>query len=487
MTVPDYTRKSLFIGGRWHTPRSTDLRPVHEAATGALLGTAPLAGPEDIDAAVAAARAAFDKGPWPRMSVSERGAALRALATELDRRGDFTAELVSRENGMPSVMSRGANVAVPVALLHRYADLIETGGLEEVRSSPRGATIVRRAPVGVVAAIVPWNFPQLIAVAKIAPALAAGCTVVVKPSPETALDAYVLADAAEAVGLPDGVLNIVPAERDSSAALVAHPDVDKVSFTGGTAAGRHIGEVCGRLLRPVTLELGGKSASIVLDDADPDVFAAQLAATSFINNGQACVLHSRILAPRSRYEEVVSLVAEQARSLVVGDPLDPGVTCGPMVSQEHRDRVMGYIEAARASDARLVAGGRALDGPGWFVEPTVFADVDPRSRLAQEEVFGPVVAVIRYEDDDDAVAIANDSPYGLAGAVWTRDEERGVGIARRIRTGTFGVNYYQMDLGAPFGGTKASGLGRELGPEGLDAFVEYQSIYVGTSERKVGV
>jgi acyl-CoA reductase-like NAD-dependent aldehyde dehydrogenase len=323
--------------------------------------------------------------------------------------------------------------------------------------------------------------------AKIAPALAAGCTVVVKPSPETALDAYVLADAAEAVGLPDGVLNIVPAERDSSAALVAHPDVDKVSFTGGTAAGRHIGEVCGRLLRPVTLELGGKSASIVLDDADPDVFAAQLAATSFINNGQACVLHSRILAPRSRYEEIVSIVAEQARSLVVGDPLDPGVTCGPMVSQEHRDRVMGHIEAARASDARLVVGGRALDGPGWFVEPTVFADVDPRSRLAQEEVFGPVVAVIRYEDDDDAVAIANDSPYGLAGAVWTRDVERGVEIARRIRTGTFGVNYYQMDLGAPFGGTKASGLGRELGPEGLDAFVEYQSIYVGTSERKVGV
>lgn len=486
MTVPDYTRECLFIGGRWTAPHSTDTRPVYEAATGQLLGTAPLADAGDIDAAVRAARTAFDWGPWPSMPVAERAAMLRALAAELDRRGDFTAELVTRENGMPSAVSRGSNVSVPVALLHRYADLIESGRLEEVRPSLRGATIVRRAPVGVVAAIVPWNFPQLIAMAKIAPALAAGCTVVVKPSPETALDAYVLADAAEAVGLPDGVLNVVPAERDASAALVAHPGVDKVSFTGSTAAGRHIGEVCGRLLRPVTLELGGKSASIVLDDADLDVFADRLATTSFINNGQACVLHSRILAPRSRYEEIVGIVAEKARSLVVGNPLDADVTCGPMVSEAHRNRVVGHIEAARASGARLVTGGQALDGDGWFVQPTVFADVDPRSRLAQDEVFGPVVAVIPYEDADDAVAIANDNPYGLAGTVWTRDERRGVEIARRIRTGTFGVNYYQMDLGAPFGGTKSSGLGRELGPEGLDAFVEYQSIYVESRERKVG-
>lgn len=309
MTVPDYTRKNLFIGGRWCAPQSLDVQHLHEAATGKPLGTTPLAGAADIDRAVHAARTAFDSGPWPTMAVSERADILRAYAAELESRGDFTAELVSRENGMPSLVSRGANVTSPVTIMNQYANLVETGILEETRPSSRGSTIVRRVPIGVVAAIVPWNFPQLIAAAKIAPALAAGCTVVVKPSPETALDAFVLADAAEAAGLPDGVLNIVPAERDVSAALVAHPGIDKVSFTGSTAAGRHIAEVCGRLVRPVTLELGGKSASIVLEDADIDVFAANLMAVSFINNGQTCVLHSRILAPRSRYDEVVEVVA----------------------------------------------------------------------------------------------------------------------------------------------------------------------------------
>jgi len=331
--------------------------------------------------------------------------------------------LISRENGSPLATSYGANVGVPVQLLHQYADLVETERLEEIRPSVRGASIVRRMPVGVVAAIAPWNFPHLIAMAKIAPALAAGCTVVVKPSPETALDAYVLADVAEAVGLPPGVLNVVPADRDVSAALVAHPGVDKVSFTGSTAAGRSIGEVCGRLMRPVTLELGGKSASIVLDDADLDVFESNLHATSFVNNGQACVLLSRILAPWSRYEEVVDAVVRVARGLVVGDPLDPTVTCGPMASRVHRDRVLGHIETARRSGARLVTGGGVPDGltNGWFVEPTVFADVDNSSALAREEVFGTVIAVIGYGSEDEAVALANDSEYGLAGAVWTRD------------------------------------------------------------------
>ncbi|SMG36237.1 betaine-aldehyde dehydrogenase [Rhodococcus rhodochrous J3] len=476
----DYTRTELFIGGTWRSPRSTDRHPVVEASSGRTLGTVPLAGIEDVDAAVVAARHAFDVGPWGSSTPSERATFLRRFAQELSERGDGTAELISRENGSPLATSYGANVGVPVQLLHQYADLVETERLEEIRPSVRGASIVRRMPVGVVAAIAPWNFPHLIAMAKIAPALAAGCTVVVKPSPETALDAYVLADVAEAVGLPPGVLNVVPADRDVSAALVAHPGVDKVSFTGSTAAGRSIGEVCGRLMRPVTLELGGKSASIVLDDADLDVFESNLHATSFVNNGQACVLLSRILAPWSRYEEVVDAVVRVARGLVVGDPLDPTVTCGPMASRVHRDRVLGHIETARRSGARLVTGGGVPDGltNGWFVEPTVFADVDNSSALAREEVFGPVIAVIGYGSEDEAVALANDSEYGLAGAVWTRDEQRGADVARRIRTGTVGVNYYQMDLGAPFGGTKASGLGREFGPEGLDGFTEYQSIFV---------
>jgi aldehyde dehydrogenase (NAD+) len=480
MTDLDFTRTELYIGGRWCPPISTNSYELVEASTGKPLGSAPLGALGDIDAAVAAARTAFDDGPWGRTTPAERAAMLRRFAAELQARGEATAELISRENGSPLATSYGANVAVPVALLNQYADLAESGWLEEIRDTYRGATIVRKVPVGVVAAVIPWNFPHLIAMAKLAPALAAGCTVVVKPSPETALDAFVIADAAEAAGLPDGVINIVPADRDVSAALVAHPGVDKVTFTGSTAAGLAISEVCGRLMRPVTLELGGKSASIILEDADLDVFEANLAATSFVNNGQACVLLSRVLAPRSRYDEVVDAVARVAEGLVVGDALDPAVTCGPMVGRVHRDRVLGYIQDAKTSGARLVTGGGVPEGleDGWFVEPTVFADVDNTSRLAQEEVFGPVIAVIAYDDVDEAVAIANDSEYGLAGAVWTADERRGVDIARRIRTGTIGVNYFQMDLGAPFGGVKASGRGREFGPEGMAPYIEYQSVYV---------
>lgn len=487
MTDPDFTRTELFIGGRWCPPTSTYSCELVEASTGKPLGSAPLGGLGDVDAAVAAARAAFDEGPWGRSTPAERAAVLRRFAAELQSRGEATAELISRENGSPLATSYGANVVVPVALLNQYADLAESGWLEEIRDTHRGATVVRKIPIGVVAAVIPWNFPHLIAMAKLAPALAAGCTVVLKPSPETALDAFVLADAAEAAGLPAGVINIVPADRDVSAALVAHPGVDKVTFTGSTAAGRAISEVCGRLMRPVTLELGGKSASIVLEDADLEVFEANVAATSFVNNGQACVLLSRILAPRSRYDEVVDVVTRVAKGSVVGDALDPAVTCGPMAGRAHRDRVLGFIEDAKTSGARLVTGGGVPEGleDGWFVEPTVFADVDNKSRLAQEEVFGPVIAVIAYDDVDDAVAIANDSEYGLAGAVWTADERRGFDVARRIRTGTIGVNYFQMDLGAPFGGVKASGIGREFGVEGMTPYIEYQSVYV-SAEHKAG-
>ncbi|MBA3843192.1 MAG: aldehyde dehydrogenase [Actinobacteria bacterium] len=475
----DLDRTRFFIDNQWVEPRGTETHRAVEAATEDLLGTAALGTDADIDAAVKAARAAIDEGPWGRTTAAERAAAMRRFADALTARAEATSTLVTRENGMPIGLSSAFNGAAPAGLLQMYAGLIEQMTLEEVRPSAMGATIVRREPVGVVGGITPWNYPQVLAMMKIAPALAAGCTIVLKPSPETALDSYVFGDAAVEAGLPPGVLNIVLAGREAGSSLVSHPGVDKIAFTGSTAAGRIIGSECGRLIRRVTLELGGKSAAIVLDDADLDVFLQGIGMASFMNNSQTCTTQSRILAPRSRYEEVVDALATYTRNLSVGNPLDPSVEIGPMASETHLQRVLGYIEVGRNSDARLVSGGGRPAGQdrGWFVEPTVFADVKNTDQLAREEVFGPVMAVIPYDGDDEAVQIANDSNYGLGGSVWTTDESRGVDISRRVRTGTIGVNYYQLDLGSPFGGMKDSGLGRELGPEALNSYLEYKSIY----------
>lgn len=472
-------RTRFFIDGEWVEPRGTDTHRAIEAATGEPLGTAAMGTDADIDAAVGAARNALDNGPWGDTTPAERAEVMRRFAERLAARGESTARLVSRENGMPITLSNPFNGAAPAGLLQMYADLITTTALEEVRPSQMGSTIVRREPVGVVGGITPWNYPQVLAMMKIAPAMAAGCTVVLKPSPETALDSYVMGDAASEAGVPPGVLNIVLAGREAGSALVSHPGVDKIAFTGSTEAGRVIGAECGRLIRRVTLELGGKSAALFLDDGDVQTFMAGLAGTTFMNNSQTCTTQARILVARSRYEEVVEALAEYTRNLVVGDPLDERTQIGPMASERQLARVLGYIDVGRDSGARLVSGGgrpKGLDR-GWFVEPTVFADVDNSDRLAREEVFGPVLAVMPFDTDDQAVAIANDSNYGLGGSVFTADEERGIGIARRIRTGTIGVNYYALDLGAPFGGMKDSGLGRELGPEALNSYLEYKSIY----------
>ncbi|MGW2340847.1 aldehyde dehydrogenase [Streptomyces sp. NPDC001661] len=479
----DHRHDHLYIGGAWVRPDSgRRLAPV-DPSTELPLGSVPEAVEADVDAAVHAARATFDSpGGWASWEPSSRAEVMERFAAELDARAQDIATLVSAQNGMPVSIARQLEVGYPSTVLRYYAGLARECDFSEVRTGLLGGQVeVRRLPLGVVAAIVPWNYPQVLSMFKIAPAMAAGCTIVLKPSPETPLDSYLLAEAAQAAGVPAGVLNIVPGGRAAGAHLVAHPGVDKVAFTGSTAAGRAIGETCGRLLRPVTLELGGKSAGIVLDDAalDPAAIGQDLVAATLTNNGQTCFLSTRVLAPRGRCDEVVDLVTDLARSLPVGNALDDTTLVGPLVSAAQRERVEGHVAKGLAEGARLTTGGRRPAGleRGWFLEPTVLADVDNSWTIAREEIFGPVLCVIPYEDEEDAVRIANDSDFGLGGTVWTADPDRGAALARRVHTGTIGVNGYLPDPVAPFGGTKASGLGSELGPEGLAAYLRHQSVY----------
>ena len=474
---------TLFIGGTWVKPSSNAVIKITSASSEQLIGTVPEAQNADVDAAVAAARRAFDEpGGWASWEPARRAAALERLAVELEKRSEEMAQRVSAQNGMPISIARQLEGGFPMVVIRYMAKLAGTLAFEESRPHLLGGTtIVRREPIGVVGAVAPWNYPQTLAAFKYAPAMAAGCTMVLKPSPETLLDAFLLAEAIAAADIPPGVINIVPGGRELGAYLVQHPDIDKVAFTGSTAAGRNIAEVCGRLLRPVTLELGGKSAAIVLDDASLDLtkIGTELFGATLLNNGQTCYLGTRVLAPRSRYKDVVDMLAAFAGSLVVGDALDAKTQIGPMASKTHRDRVEGYIAKGKSEGARLVAGGGRPKqlGRGWFVQPTIFADVDNRATIAREEIFGPVLSVIPYDDVDDAIRIANDSEYGLGGSVWTSDPERGKAVARRVRTGTIGINRYLPDPGAPFGGVKASGIGRELGPEAIGAYQQFKSIY----------
>ncbi|MFI7705109.1 aldehyde dehydrogenase [Nonomuraea sp. NPDC049480] len=475
---------TFFIGGAWVSPATDGVLAPINASTEERLGQVPEGAEADIDAAVAAARRAFDDpSGWSSWEPARRAEVMDRLADAIDRRADGFVERVSAQNGMPVAVARQLETGYPSAVLRYYAGLARAAAFEETRDGLFGGSIeVRRMPVGVVAAIVPWNFPQALSMFKIAPAMATGCTLVIKPSPETVLDSYLLAEAVEEAGVPAGVVNIVPAGREVGAYLVAHPDVDKVAFTGSTAAGRIIAETCGRLLRPVTLELGGKSAAIVLDDADLDLgkIGQGLFGATLLNNGQTCFLGTRVLAPRSRYAEVVDAFTALAGSLTVGDAADPATQIGPMATARQRDRVESYIAKGRGEGARVTTGGGRPAGldRGWFVQPTVFADVDNSSVIAQEEIFGPVLSLIPYDGVDDAVRIANDSDFGLGGTVWTSDPERGAAVAHRVRTGTIGVNRYIPDPAAPFGGVKASGLGRELGPEGLAGYQQVQTVYV---------
>jgi acyl-CoA reductase-like NAD-dependent aldehyde dehydrogenase len=467
----------LFIGGERVAPATDKTISVISPWDEKVVAVVPEASREDIDRAVAAATAAQHSESWGRAPVTERAAALARLADVYEARKNDVAEAMSAEMGCPrSVVS--VRHAGPAARAARYyADLATTFPFVERRQGAR-TTLVKRRPVGVAAAIVPWNGPPFLSMLKVAAALAAGCAVVLKPSPEAPLSSYVLADIATEAKLPAGALNILMAEREVSEYLVVHPGVRKVSFTGSTAVGSRIAELCGRDLKRVSLELGGKSAAIFLEDADVPAAVQTLRQGSFSNAGQVCTSRTRLLVPWSRYGEVVDAVAEMADSIVVGDPSDERTEMGPLVSARQRERVLGFIATAEAEGARRATTRKAADLPqhGWFVAPTVFADVTNDMTIAREEVFGPVISVIGYETVDDAVAMANDNRYGLSGSVFTTNIGAGIELADRIESGTFGVNTYGNDIIAPFGGVKASGLGREMGPEGLEEYLEFQSV-----------
>ncbi len=381
--------------------------------------------------------------------------------------------------GAPASFALMGQVLAPTMVLDGWAELTKTFPFEEFRAGALGPNLVRKEPVGVAAGIIPWNVPLFIVALKLGAALAAGAPMILKPSPETPLDAYLLGEVLDEIELPKGMVSLLPAGREVGEYLVRHPGVDKVSFTGSTAAGRKVGAACGELLKPCTLELGGKSAAVILDDADL-ASAIPLLMPSALDEQRRGVHrpdpHPR---PASRYDEVVDALADAVRSQVVGDPADPTTAVGPLVAERQRDRVIGYIEKGRSEGAKVaVGGGRpASMERGWYVEPTLFVDVDNAMTIAQEEIFGPVLSVIGYDDEADAVRIANDSDYGLSGSVWTTDVDRGIGVAKQVRTGTYGINAFgTLDMRSPFGGYKNSGVGRELGPEGLGAYLETKTI-----------
>ena len=468
-----------YVGGKWQHG-STETLDVTSPTTGAVLGSVGIAVAADVDAAVAAARAA--QPGWSRTSPADRGAALGRLADALSARKSELADLTTAEIGSPRSWSTFGQVITAVGVLKAYAAITPAYPFSAPRPSMTGGTVdVRQVPVGVVGAIVPWNTPLFIAALKLGPALAAGCTVVLKPAPDAPLEFGVLTDVIEAAGIPDGVVNIVNGGAATGELLTAHPGVDKVSFTGSTAVGARIAASCGARVRRYSLELGGKSPAIVLPDAPLETTVPGLVSGVVGNNGQLCAALTRILLPRSRYEEFVTALTAAFAGLTVGDPADRGTDVGPVINEMARNRVEGFLARARDEGATVLTGGERPDGPGWFVSPALVAATNDM-QIAREEVFGPVAVVIAYDDSGDnpeanAVAIANDSQYGLVGAVWSVDEEQAATVAALLEVGSVAVNSTAvLDFGSPFGGFKQSGIGREGGPEGIAGFVEHQAI-----------
>ncbi|MFN8175896.1 MAG: aldehyde dehydrogenase family protein [Solirubrobacteraceae bacterium] len=467
-------RDRLYVGGEWVEPSSETTIDVVESATEEVIGRVPDGDSADVDRAARAARAAFDG--WAATPLEERIAALERIAEQVKSRLDVFAETVARELGMPVALAGPVQVKGPIAQFRGQRKLAEQiAWREEI-----GNSIVLREPVGVVGAITPWNFPLQQISTKVAPAMAAGCTVVVKPSEMTPLTAFLLADAIEEAGLPAGVFNLVSGTGPvTGEALASHPEIDVVSFTGSTRAGRRVSELAAQSVKSVTVELGGKSPNVILDDADLEAAIADGIQNCFLNSGQVCSALTRMLVPRERLAEAEELATRAAEATPVGDPFAEGTFVGPLVSATQRDRVRSYIERGVEDGAKLLTGG--ADAPeglerGFYVRPTVFSQVDPESAIAQEEIFGPVLAIIPYDDEDEAVRIANDTIYGLSGAVWSGDEERAIDVAARIRTGQISINGGAYNPLAPFGGFKQSGHGRENGRYGLEEYLSAKAL-----------
>lgn len=472
------THGSLYIDGQWVPSTGSDTIAVVNAATEEVMGTIPEGTPADVDRAVAAAKAAFDS--WSSTEPSERAKVLKAISDGLQTRGEEIAEVITGEVGMPLALSQRIQAGLPVLISGTYVDLIDQVEWE----TELGNSLVVREPVGVVGAITPWNYPLHQVVCKVAPALAAGCTVVLKPSEVAPLTAFILAEIIDGIGLPAGVFNLVTGVGPVvGEAIAAHPDVDMVSFTGSTRAGSRVSELASGTVKRVALELGGKSANVILDDLEGEALEKAVrkgVGACYLNSGQTCSALTRMVVPRAKHDEIVDIVRDEVESTwTIGDPATSGGRLGPLISDTQRDRVRGYIRKGVEEGATLVTGGDEApeDLPtGYYVKPTVFADVDNAMTIAQEEIFGPVLSVIAYDDTDDAVRIANDTQYGLAGGVWGADDDRARAVARRLRTGQVDINGGTYNPLAPFGGYKMSGNGRELGMYGLEEYLQVKSL-----------
>jgi aldehyde dehydrogenase (NAD+) len=476
--VLDFDRAQLFIGGDWVKPSTSDVIEVISPATEDVIGRVPAGQAADIDAAVAAARSTFDSGIWRSTSIAERGEFMKALAAAMWARSEELIQATTAEMGSPIAQTRMAQVPGAIMMLEYYAAMAAGLSTSERRTGVLGDWTVVREPVGVVGAIIPWNGPMYMSMYKLGPALLTGCSIVLKPPPEAPLSSYLLAEAVMESGIPAGVVNIVAADRAAGRHLVSHPGVDKVAFTGSTAAGRWIMEECAKSIKRVTLELGGKSAALVLDDADIKNAVDTVVAGVTANNGQICVANTRLIVSAKRHDDIVEAIADRFRDIQVGDPWDEATGVGPLVAERQRTRVLGYIDAGKDEGATLVEGGgrpEHLD-KGWYVEPTLFANVDNGMRIAREEIFGPVLSVIKYHDEKEAVDLVNDSSYGLGAAVFSQDIQKANDIAREIRAGTVNINAHTFDFALPFGGFKQSGIGREGGPEALSNYLEFKTI-----------